>query len=185
MQPSIIAKEQPTSDNDELTKVLTQHRVEQFYFAEAAALDERRFDDWLDFFADNAHYWMPIRRSTMNKDAGNEFTKRGDVAFFDDTKELLQIRVNKLGSGFSWSEDPPSRTRRIISNVRVLKETRDELTVTANFVVHRARYEDEEDCWYGRRLDLLKLSGDSFKIQNREIYLEQTVILSRNLSVMF
>ena len=41
-----------------------QYDIEQFYFREARTLDERRYRDWLDFFADDVHYWMPIRRTT-------------------------------------------------------------------------------------------------------------------------
>ena len=174
-----------TLDQKGAADLIQQYRIEQFYYDEAAALDERRFEDWLEYFTEDSHYWMPVRRIRMNKEKGEEFTKRGEVAFFDDTKELLRIRVRKLESGFAWSEDPPSRTRRLISNVRILEQNSGQAIVTANFVVHRARYDDEEDRWFGRRTDTLQLSSEGFKIRNREIFLEQTVILSRNLSVLF
>ena len=95
--------------------LLLQYEVEQFYYHEAALLDERRFDEWLDLLTPDIHYWMPIRRTVTIANADREFTKPGDMAFFDDDKRLLEARVRKLASGYSWSEDPPSRTRHMIS----------------------------------------------------------------------
>ena len=46
-------------------------------------------------------------------------TGRGDSAFFDETKALMAQRITKLGTGMSWAEDPPSRTRHLVSKVRI------------------------------------------------------------------
>ena len=162
-----------------------QFEVEQFYYAEAALLDERRYSDWLELFTDDARYWMPIRRTRTVNELDREFTQPGEMAFFDDDRAMLETRIKKLESGYAWSEDPPSRTRHNIFNVRVLAEAGDELTVEANFLLYRTRLNSEEDTWIGRRRDTLRRADDSFKIARREVYLEQTVLLSRNLSNFF
>ncbi|MCH7743411.1 MAG: hypothetical protein IIB71_12200 [Proteobacteria bacterium] len=77
-------------------KMLLQYEVEQFLYHEARLLDERKFEDWLALLTDDIHYWMPIRRTTMARDVGNEFTRPGAMAFFDDDKNFLQLRVKKL-----------------------------------------------------------------------------------------
>jgi biphenyl 2,3-dioxygenase beta subunit len=165
--------------------LLLQYEVEQFYYQEAALLDARRFDEWLELLTPDIHYWMPIRRTVTLANADREFTKPGDMAFFDDDKSLLEARVRKLGTGFSWSEDPPSRTRHMIHNVRVLEETGDELAVESNFHLYRTRLESEEDSWIGLRRDRLRRVDGKLRIARRHIFLEQTLILSRNLSNFF
>jgi biphenyl 2,3-dioxygenase beta subunit len=128
---------------------------------------------------------MPIRRTRLQRELDQEFTKPGEMAFFDDTKPLLAGRVTKLLTGRSWAEDPPSRTRRLITNVRVLDDDGTQLTVASNFLLYRTRLNSEEDSWVGSRRDVLRRVGDSFQIAARTIHLEQTVILSRNLSNFF
>jgi 3-phenylpropionate/cinnamic acid dioxygenase small subunit len=171
--------------SNELEALVLQHEIEQFYYAEAAMLDERRFADWLELFTADVHYWMPIRRTVMAADLENEFTKPGAMAYFDDDKAMLEARVKKLASGFSWSEDPPSRTRHNVSNVRVVDCDGDELTVESNFHLYRARLESDEDFWIGRRRDVLRRDQGALRIAKRHIFLDHTVLQSRNLSSYF
>ena len=172
--------------NDDLAhRIRLQFLVEQFYYAEAAALDQRRYEDWLALFADDVHYWMPVRRTRTSNELDKEFTSPGAVAYFDDTKEMLAGRVRKLRTGYSWAEDPPSRTRHLITNVQIVEERDDELSVASNFHVYRTRLNSEEDSWIGHREDVLRRAGASFRIAGRKIFLEQTVLLARNLSNFF
>jgi 3-phenylpropionate/cinnamic acid dioxygenase small subunit len=92
-----------------LERATLQYEVEQFLYAEAALLDARRYRDWLELLADDIHYWMPIRRTVTTADLDLEFTKPGEMAYFDDDRPMLEMRVKKLEAGSAWSEDPPSR----------------------------------------------------------------------------
>lgn len=166
-------------------EMVRQFEVERFYYNEAALLDAHRYDDWLTLFTDDTYYFMPIRRTRMRRELDKEFTQPGEMAFFDDNKAQLTGRVRKLDTGRSWSEDPPSRTRHMISNVRVLEDDGNELVVESNFHLYRTRLKSEEDAWIGMRRDTLRRAGDSFQIAKRHIYLDQTVLLSRNLSNFF
>ena len=168
-----------------LAEMVRQFEVEKFYYDEAALLDAHRYHEWLDLFAEDAFYFMPLRRTRMQRELDKEFTRPGEMAFFDDSKAQLASRVNKLATGKSWSEDPPSRTRHMIMNVRVVDDTGDELTVESNFHLYRTRLKSEEDSWIGSRHDVLRRAGESFLIAKRTIMLEQTVLLSRNLSNFF
>ncbi len=168
-----------------LSKIALQYEIEQYYYAEAALLDDRRFDEWLALFAPDAHYWMPIRRTMTNNELEKEFTAPGAMAFFDDDRMMLAARVKKLDTGYSWSEDPPSRTRHLVTNVRIVREEGDELGVHTNFHLYRTRLNSEEDHWIGSRKDVLRRTTDGLKIASRHIFLEQTVLLSRNLSSFF
>ncbi|HEV2364699.1 MAG TPA: 3-phenylpropionate/cinnamic acid dioxygenase subunit beta [Caulobacteraceae bacterium] len=162
-----------------------QFEVERFLYAEAALLDARRYRDWLALIAEDIHYWMPIRRTVSTSDLDLEFTKPGEMAFFDDTREVLEMRVKKLEAGSAWSEEPPSRSRHFVSNVRIVAVEGDEITVEACFRLYRSRLNSEADEWTGRRVDLLRRAGATFLLARRHLFLDQTVILANNMSTIF
>jgi 3-phenylpropionate/cinnamic acid dioxygenase small subunit len=163
-----------------------QHEVEQFLYEEAALLDERRFHDWLDLFTEDAHYWMPVRSTRARSEAEEEFTAEHENSYFDDDKATMARRVAKLDTGYSWAEEPPSRTRHLISNVR-LRERPGASTVgvTCNFIVYRSRLATDEDLWVGRREDTLRRVDGRWMIAARKIFLDQTVLKAKNLSTFF
>lgn len=166
-------------------RMLLKFEAEEFLFREAGLLDDRRYDDWLALLTDDIHYWMPIRRTTQAREIDLEFTKPGGMALFDDNKEFLTLRVQRLAVGRAWAEDPPSRTRRLITNTRIDKVDANEITVLSNFHLYRTRLNSEEDSWIGRRQDVLRRSGAELLLARRYIYLEQTVILAQNMSNLF
>ena|SRR5579864_1745195 len=166
-------------------RVALQHEVEQFLYDEAALLDARKFREWLGLVTDDIHYWMPIRRTVMRGDLEFEFTKPGAMAYFDDDRELLEMRVKKLEASSAWSEDPPSRSRHFVSNIRIVDVSGDEITLDVCFHLYRTRLNSEADSWVGRRTDVLRRVGAGFKLAKRHIFLDQTVIVSKNMSTIF
>ncbi len=162
-----------------------QYEVEQFLYAEAALLDGRRYREWLGLVADDIHYWMPIRRTVTIADIDREFTKPGDMAYFDDNRDYLEMRVRKLEAGSAWSEDPPSRSRHFVTNVRIVDVAGDEISLEACFHLYRTRLQSDVDVWTGRRLDVLRRSGPSFQLVKRHLFLDQTLILANNMSTIF
>ncbi len=87
--------EEAMVDPRRLSRMLLQDDVEQFYYEEAAILDEHRYADWIELFTDDTHYFMPIRRTRARnvRELDKEFTKPGEMAYFDDDKMLLNGRV--------------------------------------------------------------------------------------------
>ena len=166
-------------------RALLQYEVEQFLYEEAALLDARRYRDWLALVTDDVHYWMPIRRTVTLSNIDLEFTKPGGMAYFDDDRELLEMRVKKLEAGSAWSEDPPSRSRHFVSNVRVLQIEREEITLDVCFRLVRTRLNSELTEWFGRREDVLRRVEGGFRLARRHIFLDQTVIPSTNMSTLF
>lgn len=159
--------------------------VEEFLFEEASLLDERRYEEWLHLLTEDIHYWMPIRRTTTAREVANEFTRPGGMAYFDDDKQTLTVRVQRMAVGRAWAEDPPSRTRHLLTNLRIIGLHGDEITTTVNFQLYRTRLNSEEDSWIGRREDTLRRVDGRLMLARRHIFLEQTVILSQNLSSFF
>ena len=93
--------------------------VEQFYYHEADLLDSGRYVDWLDLLADDLDYWMPTRSNRLRRQQALSIAARGEAAFYDETKESLAWRIRRFDSGMAWAEDPPSRTRHLVTNIVV------------------------------------------------------------------
>jgi len=120
------------ANSDPSADLVLHRRIEAFFIAEAALLDEWRLDDWLRLFTPDCRYVVP----TMDLPDGRADR---DLMFIDDGFVQLQGRVERLKSRHAYREYPSSRTRRIISNVRVLANHNDEIHVAANFVLYRFR----------------------------------------------
>lgn len=168
-----------------LSRMERQFEVEQFYTLEAALLDKRKFGEWVALFTDDIRYWVPIRRTRTINEIKKEFTAPGDMAFVDDDKKMLLSRVKRLDTGYAWAEDPPSRTRHLVTNVNITQDDGDELTVETNFHLFRTRLNSETDNWFGYREDRLRRVEGKFMIAKRSIFLDETLILSPNLSNFF
>jgi 3-phenylpropionate/cinnamic acid dioxygenase small subunit len=104
----------------------------------------------------------------------------------EETKDTLERRVARLDTGMAWAEDPPSRTRHIITNIEVeAGDSPDQMRVYSNFVMYRNRSEVDQDFYVGSREDVLRREGGSLRIAYRKIVLDQNVLLAKNLSNFF
>ena len=92
----------------------TQHKVEQFLYRQAEILDDRIWDDWLDLFTTDGHYWMP---ATPEQTGGE-----GQPNIFYEDHYLMRIRIGRINHPNAWSQSPPNRTGHVVSNVIVESE---------------------------------------------------------------
>jgi 3-phenylpropionate/cinnamic acid dioxygenase small subunit len=161
----------------------TVQEIEQFLYREARLLDERRFDDWLGLFTDDMRYWMPVV-STVEK-GRREVAVESELAYFDDNKGTLTLRVKRLATGAAHAEEPQSRTRHFVSNVEVEEGAGGELTVYSNFIVYRTRLDYDLDWFVGCRRDTLRRTEGGWRIARRKMTLDQTVLTAKNLSIFF
>ena len=162
-----------------------RHKVEDFLYLEAELLYERRFREWLELFTDDIHYWMPVRYnpSERPKELSEELSRPGESFYFNDNRETLRIRVERSYSKSAWAEMPPSRTRHLVSNIRIKKDDGVEIEVHSNFIVYRTRMEKDEDFFVGTRKDVLRRANGELKIARRMILLDQAVLSAKNISV--
>lgn len=183
---SEAARLSETAGSSALEHVLLQYEIEQFLYREASLLDERKFWEWYELLADDLEYWMPVRTTRAKGDEASEFAPVGGGAFFDETKPLIAERLRKLDTGYSWAEDPPSRTRHFVTNVRIIERPKaDEVRVANNFLVYRSRLVRDEDLWAGWRDDTLRRTSGKWQIVRRRIYIDQVSLSSKNLSIFF
>ncbi|WP_433622234.1 aromatic-ring-hydroxylating dioxygenase subunit beta [Nocardia sp. CA-120079] len=171
----------------------THFEVEQFYYLEAELLDDGHFTDWLDLLDDDLEYWMPTRTNRLRRQQALSIAARGEAAFYDETKESLAWRIRRFDSGMAWAEDPPSRTRHLVTNVIVQHADPDEhagftpadLLVRSVFLVYRNRLEREENIFAGRRTDLLRRTESGLRVARRTILLDQNILQAKNISTFF
>ena len=175
------------------------HReIEQFLYREARLLDERRFDEWLDLLTDDVRYWMASRSNRYPRhskaiailDAAryvdDDMTQDDELAILDEDKQSLNGRVRRLDTGMAWAEDPPSRTRHLVTNIELMSEpASSEILVYSNFIAYRSRGETEQDFYIGGRRDRLRRVDDEWKIAERRVTLDQNVLLAKNVSIFF
>jgi len=167
--------------------------VEQFYYEVAELLDDGRFADWLELLADDLDYWMPTRTNRLRRQQALSIAARGEAAFYDETKESLAWRIRRFDSGMAWAEDPPSRTRHLITNVVVRhvdpsqhrEFSVDDLEVRSAFLVYRNRLQREENIFAGRRTDILRCVSAGLQVARRVVLLDQNVLQAKNISTFF
>ena len=177
-------------DAAELGRLLLKEELEEFLYREAELLDERRYEEWLELFTEDARYWMPMRRNVPRDEPEREFTREGtDVNWFDEGKDTLTRRVKQILTGVHWAEEPPSRICHMVSNVQVVTlpvgPAPVEVAVKSRFLIYRNRVETETDLLVGKREDLLRRVDGHWRIARRKIVLDQSVLLAKNLTVFF
>jgi p-cumate 2,3-dioxygenase beta subunit len=146
----------------------SRQEVEDLLYKEAALLDEWRLEEWLELLSDDAVYEIPPT-DVPEGDA------RNTLFIIADDAVRIRSRVKQLLGKSAWAESPPSRTRRMISNVRVLGADGDRILATANFAVHRMRYESV-DTYIGRYDYKLVRVGNELKIKERRAVLDNEAL---------
>lgn len=183
MGGSILADE---VDGMRLADAQTHFELNQLYFLEAEFLDDGRIADWLEMLADDLHYWAPIRSNRLRRQQALSVAAPGESAFYDETKESLAWRIRRYDSGMAWAEDPPSRTRHLVSNITARERADGLLQVRSAFLVYRNRLHTEVDLYAGGRTDIIRRGGvHGFEVAKRTILFEQNVLLMKNISTFF
>jgi 3-phenylpropionate/cinnamic acid dioxygenase small subunit len=169
-----------------------KHEVEEFLYHEADLIDQRRFRDWLDLLAEDLVYFMPMRRNVkFGEHAQRENTRfEHDMSWFNEDKWTLARRVEQILTGCHWAEEPMSRVCHLVASVRLLDarpsfEQAREAQVRSRFIVYQNRVEHETALFAGKRTDLLRRDGDRWLLARREIILDQSVLLAKNLTTFF
>lgn len=143
---------------------ISRQEAEDFLYAEAALLDEWKLEEWLDLLTEDATYQVP---PTDLPDADSQNT----LFIIADDAVRIRSRVQQLLGKSAWAENPHSRTRRMISNVRVIGSDGENICVTANFAVYRMRYE-LVDTYVGRYEYTLVRREGTLKIRERKAILD-------------
>ncbi|HZP27096.1 MAG TPA: aromatic-ring-hydroxylating dioxygenase subunit beta [Dehalococcoidia bacterium] len=146
--------------------MVDERAVERFLYKEARLADENRLDEWLALWADDpdATYWVPC-----NKD---DVDPRRELSIIYDNRDRLNLRIERLKTGMAWTQEPPSRMRRLIANIEVEEGQGDEIIACANFHITELRVNTGlENIWVGRTEHRLRPEAGSFRIVFKKVML--------------
>jgi 3-phenylpropionate/cinnamic acid dioxygenase small subunit len=164
------------------TSADTYWEVYEFLMREAELLDGHRERECVELCTDDVVYRMPVRE-TRERGAGDGFNE--SMYYFDETRGSLELRVRRLETKYAWAEDPPSRTRHFVTNIRVsAADDADELLVRSNLLLYRSQGTDlHHDLIAAERRDVLRRTDGGLRLAWREILLDHSVLTTHNLSV--
>lgn len=111
---------------------LTRADVEDLLYEEAARIDDRRLDEWLELFTHDARYWLPM---------GIEDPVH-EPSLVRDDRGRMEERVFRLLETSAHAQMPPSRTQHDVTNVRLLSVEDDRVRAACHLVVHEVRIGD-------------------------------------------
>ena len=151
------------SDAAEIADPARRDEFRRVLEREARLLEQNRHADWLTMYAPECLYWVPA-----SADGGDP---KREVAIAFDDRRRLEDRVYRLGTDYAWSQQPPSRTSRIVSNVAAF-ETADDAVVMirSNFLITEFQAGDYRT-WAGRAGHRLRRNGDGWVILVKQVNL--------------
>lgn len=149
---------------------------------EAYTLDDQRYEDWLATLADDIHYVMPVRVTTA---VGAGYSTSPGMAHWDENKYSLSRRVARFLTEHAWTEDPPSRLRHFITNIRTFEsDTADELIVDSAVLLFRSRGDTNPATQISaQREDVLRRTEDGLVLARRVILVDESVLRTQNLAI--
>ena len=158
------------------------NRLLETLYDEAATLDERRFDDWVAMLAPDLVYQAPIRLTRTGPNRDRDVMRT--MFHFDDDYGSILMRTGRLQKS-AWAEDPPSRCRRFVTNVRIAEcETPGEYEVVSYLYLERSRGDNpENESLTAERRDVWRDADGGYRLARREIIVDQSVLGMSNLAV--
>lgn len=159
------------------------HDVVDFLYDESALLDDRQHHDWLAMLTDDVRYLVPVRITTAHTLA----TSTSAMAHFDEDMFSLRKRVQRFDTDHAFAEDPPSRTRRYVTNVRCWEDPDGDdggIIARSNLLLFRSRGDvHAHDLLSCTRRDVLRTVDGQPRIVRREVWLDEAVVRMQNFAV--
>lgn len=158
------------------------NRILETLYDEAALLDERRFDDWVAMLAQDIIYQAPIRLTRTGAHRDRDVMRT--MFHFDEDYGSLLMRTGRMQKS-AWAEDPPSRCRRFVTNVRIGEtEAAGEYEVVSYLFLERSRGDNpENEQMTAERRDIWRDVDGIYKLARREIIVDQAVLGMSNFAV--
>jgi len=149
-----------------------KEELEAFVLREARLLDERRFEAWLELFAEDGIYWVPTR--------ADQRSPQEALSLFYETRALLAMRVARLERPDMHAQAPASRTVHHVSGIEVTGE----LEVCSSLIV--GEWRAGESRWFGGRvLHRLRREPQGLRIALKRVDLIDSEAPHRALAVPF
>jgi 3-phenylpropionate/cinnamic acid dioxygenase small subunit len=140
----------------------TDQELIDFVTREARLIDQRRLDEWLDLFADDGMYWMPLEWGQTDP--------RLTASLMYEDKLLLTIRIERLKGNRTFSQKPRSRCHHVLQTPQIDKcdEARNEYTTWTPMHYVETRY-DEQQLYAAWATHTLAVIGGKLKIKLKRV----------------
>jgi p-cumate 2,3-dioxygenase beta subunit len=142
-----------------------RREVEYLFYKEAELLDGWKLDEWRALLTDDASYYVPPNDKPYADHANTLFIVADDHV-------RLHERLVRLKDPNCHAEYPPSRTRRLISNVRISSSESGELVARANFIVYRYRRNADVRIFTGEYINKLVRTSGRLQIHERRAVMD-------------
>jgi 3-phenylpropionate/cinnamic acid dioxygenase small subunit len=161
----------------------TVREITDWLFMEAELLDLGKYREWLDLITEDIRYVVPLR-VTREREAETDIVP--NMTHMDDDWDSMEMRILRLETEYAWAEDPPSRSRHFVTNVRVEEgENEGEYLVKTNLLLYRTRGDAPiYDILSGERTDTLRRVDDGLRLAKRVVLLDQTTVMTHNLALI-
>ena len=171
----------PTSQSVGVFDDAAELTARRFLDREAEALDTRDFHGWLALLSREIKYRVPVRTTKSNKD-GPGFSER--AFFLDEDYASLHARVVRLDSEYAWSENPATRTRRLVGNIRIRAVSPAMIQCASNLALFCYRGDaGVPTILTAEREDVVVKEHGVWKLVSRMALLDTTVLGMESLSV--
>lgn len=158
--------------DDDLRIALAELSVQRFLVDEARLLDDGRLDSWLELFAAECTYELFCLELVSEKLRGGAPARPAPLLMASDDHARLALRVGRLARGLAGAERPPSITRRLVTNIRLVSHDDMTAIVDSHILVHQVRF--GAHTLVGSRRDHLERAGDGWTIRKRRVVLDHT-----------
>jgi 3-phenylpropionate/cinnamic acid dioxygenase small subunit len=154
----------------EVTDVATRDECRRLLEREARLLDEARFEDWLGLYSERCVLWVPA--------AERPGDPRREVTVYFDDRQRLEDRIFRIRTGKAWSQVPPSRTMRVVSNVEVFRAG-EKLMVRSNLLLNEFRAGETRQlaAWCAHRLGDGRIDAKQINLLERDQSLRNPSVL--------
>lgn len=161
-----------------------REKITEWLFLEAQLLDDGQERRWLEeMVSREVVYQLPLRQ-TVERARGAGWVE--GTFHLDERFGSLSSRVARNESAYAWAEDPPSRIRHFVTNVRPVENDDGMVSVRSNLLIYRTRQDNVvPQLLSGERHDVLRREDGILRLFKREILLDMTAIGTHNLSIFF
>jgi 3-phenylpropionate/cinnamic acid dioxygenase small subunit len=169
-----------------LPPVETVTELTQVLYHEASLLDDGLYEDWLELLHEDVRYVAPIREDLSVRDAALRGQAMHELKFFDDDLGSLRLRVAKIRTGLSQTENPPSRVVRLVSNVLIShRDNGEDHPVQSAFLIYRQHRQRQVELLAGHRRDRWRRGPQGWRLTRREVLFAANVLPVKSLPLFY
>jgi 3-phenylpropionate/cinnamic acid dioxygenase small subunit len=117
-----------------IVDVALQREVEQLLYLQAEILDGKHWQAFIDLFADDGVYWMPVTPEQTEWE--------GSPSIFAEDKLMMEIRKGRVSHPNAWSQAPMWETNHVVSHVAIESASGGVIQVRSRFHMMELRRDD-------------------------------------------